>query len=113
MNERIYLRDDPHFIDNLCLSFRHDFGLLNDEEQQKVRFECKEWLRSLYNNAQRVCRCDDCRFNLIDDDRDTGYRTPYCAKEHWVGDDRQPYPMNWKDPWNNCKDYEENTRTNS
>ncbi len=41
---------DPKFIDNVCLSYRHDFGLLSEDEQNKVRFECKEWMRAIKNN---------------------------------------------------------------
>jgi len=39
---------DPNFIDNVCLSYRQDFGLLSEDEQNKVRFECKEWMRAIY-----------------------------------------------------------------
>ena len=38
------------FIENMCLSYRHDFGLLDEDEQKRIKFECKEWLRSLINN---------------------------------------------------------------
>lgn len=38
------------FIDNVCLSYRHDFGLMTEEEQKKLRFECKEWMRAISNN---------------------------------------------------------------
>lgn len=31
-------------IDSACLSFRHDFGLMNDREKQKLRFQAREWL---------------------------------------------------------------------
>lgn len=41
---------DPKFIDNVCISYRHDFGLLSEDEQNKVRFECKEWMRAIKNN---------------------------------------------------------------
>ena len=41
---------DTKFIDNVCLSYRHDFGLLDKKEQDKVRFECKEWMRAIKNN---------------------------------------------------------------
>ena len=41
---------DPKFIDNVCISYRHDFGLLSEQEKDKVRFECKEWLRAIKNN---------------------------------------------------------------
>lgn len=38
------------FIDNVCLSYRHDFGLMTEQDKQKLRFECKEWMRSISNN---------------------------------------------------------------
>lgn len=38
------------FIDNICLSYRHDFGLMAEQDKQKLRFECKEWMRSISNN---------------------------------------------------------------
>lgn len=41
---------DPLFIDNVCLSYRHDFGLLSQEDQERIRFECKEWMRAIENN---------------------------------------------------------------
>ena len=41
---------DKKFIDNVCLSYRHDFGLLSKDKQKKVRFECKEWMRAIKNN---------------------------------------------------------------
>lgn len=31
-------------LDSVCLSFRHDFGLLTEEEQNQIRFQAKEWL---------------------------------------------------------------------
>jgi len=42
--------DDPKFIDNVCLSYRHDFGLLNDKDKMLTRLECKEWMRAIKNN---------------------------------------------------------------
>jgi hypothetical protein len=41
---------DHKFIDNVCVSYRHDFGLLDKQEQDKLRFECKEWMRAIKNN---------------------------------------------------------------
>jgi len=38
------------FIDNVCLSYRHDFGLMAKQDKQKLRFECKEWIRGIRNN---------------------------------------------------------------
>jgi len=42
--------DDQKFIDNVIGSYRHDFGLLDKQEQDKLRFECKEWMRAIKNN---------------------------------------------------------------
>lgn len=42
--------DDQKFIDNVIGSYRHDFGLLNSQEQDQLRFECKEWMRAIKNN---------------------------------------------------------------
>ena len=34
-------------IDDACLSFRHDYGLIEDEEtRNSIRFEAKEWLHA-------------------------------------------------------------------
>jgi len=38
------------FIDNVCLSYRHDFGLMSEEDKKMLRFECKEWMRAIVNN---------------------------------------------------------------
>lgn len=33
-------------IDSACLSYRHDFGLLSEEQKNKVRFQATEWSRA-------------------------------------------------------------------
>jgi hypothetical protein len=33
-------------VASACLSYRHDFGLLNAEERQKVMFQAREWLHA-------------------------------------------------------------------
>jgi len=38
------------FIDNVCLSYRHDFILMAEQDRQRLRFECKEWMRAISNN---------------------------------------------------------------
>lgn len=43
--------DDKKLIENMCLSYRHDFGLMTPEEQQALRFEAREWLRAYRNNT--------------------------------------------------------------
>ena len=38
------------FINNVCLSYDHSFGLMTEDEQKRLRFECKEWMRAISNN---------------------------------------------------------------
>lgn len=33
-------------ISSACGSFRHDYGLLDEQEQSEIRFEAVEWLRA-------------------------------------------------------------------
>lgn len=44
------LYNDMPLVYNMCLSYRHDFELLNATEQEQLVFECKEWLRAYENN---------------------------------------------------------------
>jgi vacuolar-type H+-ATPase catalytic subunit A/Vma1 len=44
------LHNDMPLIYDMCLSYRHDFALLNATEQEQLVFECKEWLRAYENN---------------------------------------------------------------
>ena len=43
---------DENFIENVCLSYRHDFGLMTDLQREQLIFECKEWMRAIENNYQ-------------------------------------------------------------
>ena len=36
------LQENTKLIDNMCISYRHDSGLMDKEQQDKLRFECKE-----------------------------------------------------------------------
>ena len=49
MMQLVELNSDT-FIDNVCLSYRHDFGLMAEQDRQRLRFECKEWMRAISNN---------------------------------------------------------------
>lgn len=40
------------FIDNVCLSYRHDFGLMGEQDKELLRFECIQWMRAISNNWQ-------------------------------------------------------------
>jgi len=33
-------------ISNACLSYSHDYGVMSLKEQERVRFEAKEWLEA-------------------------------------------------------------------
>tara|TARA_R110000764_G_scaffold231786_1_gene323612 strand:- start:385 stop:663 length:279 start_codon:yes stop_codon:yes gene_type:complete len=37
-------------VSNMCISFRHDFGLLPKLIQEDLKRDCKEWLRAYENN---------------------------------------------------------------
>lgn len=49
------LQENTKLIDNMCISYRHDFGWMDKEHQDKLRFECKEWLRAYENNREHCC----------------------------------------------------------
>jgi hypothetical protein len=38
------------FIDNVCLSYRHDFGFLSEDEKDTTRRQCREWMSLITNN---------------------------------------------------------------
>ena len=42
--------DSDVFIDNVCLSYDHSFGLMNEKDKSYLRFQCKEWMRAIRNN---------------------------------------------------------------
>lgn len=54
MTHKIEISEDLAFIDNVCLSYRHDFGLMKENEQNNLRVECKYWLISIINNSPKV-----------------------------------------------------------
>ena len=42
--------DEEKFITNCCFSYRHDYGLMLEKQQKKLRFECSEWMRAIKNS---------------------------------------------------------------
>lgn len=38
------LKKEEEVLNSVCLSYRHDFGLLTPEEQSSIRFQATEWL---------------------------------------------------------------------
>ena len=49
------LQDNSKLVDNMCMSYRHNFGLMAEQDKQELRFECKEWLRAYENNREHCC----------------------------------------------------------
>ena len=43
---------DKKLIGNMCLSFRHDFGLLPKLIQDDLKRDCKNWLIAYENNRK-------------------------------------------------------------
>lgn len=52
--ELIIDEDDDKLIANICLSYRHDFGLLSMVEQNKIKYNCRLWLRAIKNNVKEI-----------------------------------------------------------
>lgn len=53
MEEKSKLREifmDEKFIGNVCLSYRHDYGLMPEEHRKLLESECKQWMISIINN---------------------------------------------------------------
>ena len=48
----IKMANDLNFIHNVCLSYRHDYGLLSVPEQKNLQKEYKFWLNAINNNIE-------------------------------------------------------------
>ena len=46
------VQDNSNLVDNMCMSYRHDFGFMAEQDKHALRFECKEWLRAYENNRE-------------------------------------------------------------
>ncbi len=42
---RNYITSD-YFVDNVCLSYRHDFGILPEEEKEILRQDARRWYKA-------------------------------------------------------------------
>lgn len=42
----------PTELDSVCLTYRHDFGLLSDEEKDNVRSQAKHWINAIAKEYQ-------------------------------------------------------------
>lgn len=64
-------------LDDMCMFYRHDYGLLSKEEQDDLRFDAKKWaialvksleclVHSMIATHERVCpRCNGYGFNTV------------------------------------------------
>jgi len=50
MKTLLELLKDENFIENVCYSYRHDFGLLSEEDKKSIRNEFKNWKNAIINN---------------------------------------------------------------
>ena len=41
---RNYITSD-YFVNSVCMSYRHDFGMLPEEEKEILRWEAKRWYK--------------------------------------------------------------------
>lgn len=44
------MKEDSIFLSNVCLSYRHDFGLLPPEVQCTLMNMCRRWIMAISNN---------------------------------------------------------------
>jgi hypothetical protein len=44
------------FIDRLCFSYQHDFGILPEREKEIIRIDCVRWLSSLMDNTEDIIK---------------------------------------------------------
>lgn len=44
MNKKTDMNFTDKQIKNICLNYRHDFGLMNESARQQLQAECKQWI---------------------------------------------------------------------
>ncbi len=52
LNKFDTMRTDTTFINNVCLSYNHSFGLMGEHDKHIIQFECAEWMRAILNNIE-------------------------------------------------------------
>lgn len=50
--DEIFDQNDLSFIDDACLSYVHNFGLMSEKHKSEIRYQLKEWMRSMANNIK-------------------------------------------------------------
>jgi len=51
--DEVEIRDviNDQSIEDNCLSYRHDYGLMSEGDKETLRFEYTEWVRAMINNG--------------------------------------------------------------
>jgi hypothetical protein len=47
---KFQIKPDNEFINNACLSYAHDFGLMPPEDQEMLRNQCVWWINAINNS---------------------------------------------------------------
>jgi hypothetical protein len=42
----------PAQLNSICLSYRHDFGLMPEDRKEEIRLQAREWLRSIRSELE-------------------------------------------------------------
>jgi len=45
---------DEEIVDNICLSYRHDFGIMSEEDKEQLRSECIHWVEAYKKESNRI-----------------------------------------------------------
>jgi hypothetical protein len=61
-------------INDACMWYRHDFGLLQGQEREMVRFQAKEWLRA-WGKALPAAPAEDVRAVALKEAADVDWST--------------------------------------
>lgn len=47
------IKTNTLFINNVCLSYRHDYPLLNQKEKEQIKTELQSWIIAIHNNIHK------------------------------------------------------------
>jgi hypothetical protein len=46
------LSKNDNFIGNVCLTMRHDYGMLSAIEKRSLQYECRQWILAILGNMR-------------------------------------------------------------
>lgn len=96
------MTDTPEHIDDatvrsVCLTYRHDFGLLPREEQASCMFRAREWLRSWLKSAPEHVMPEEAKepaARIAALEAEIKHMTAHCIR---MTDERDKYARYWSD----------------